>query len=71
MDNDGDEMYIIFFKEMGVVKYALRMHPRESVLSETSLGVSSLAKPTKEAFIHINQFLHYTKKDTSPCDMVI
>lgn len=68
-DNDGDEMNIYFIKEMGTVKFAMRMHPREGILSETSLGVSSWVKPTKEAFIHMNQFLHYERENTAPCDL--
>jgi len=68
-DNDGDELYIYFIKEMGIVKFAERMHPREGILSETSLGVSSWVKPTKEAFIHMNQFLHYERENTGPCEL--
>lgn len=52
---------------MGVVKFAERMHPKEGILSETSLGVSPWVKPTQEAFIHMNQFLHYERENTRPC----
>lgn len=70
-DNDGDELYIYFMKEMGMVPFAMRMHPREGILSETTLGVSGYVTPTKEAIIHINQFLHYGRENTGPCELVL
>lgn len=54
-----------------MVPFAMRMHPREGILSETTLGVSGYVTPTKEAIIHINQFLHYGRENTGPCELVL
>lgn len=70
-DHDGDEMNIFPIKEQGMVNFAIRTHPKEGILSKTSLSVSSWVKPTVETFIHSNQFLEYAKKDRSPCEMTL
>lgn len=57
-DFDGDAMWLIAIKENGLAK-ALHaaIHPRETILSETSLGISSYVAPTAQAFLHTNAFL--------------
>lgn len=56
-------------KEQGYIHALLRMHPKEGILSEVHLSVSSWVKPTTEAFIHSNQFLHYHRDETHSCEL--
>ena len=70
-DNDGDEMNMFLVKEQGIYKFGDRMHPREGILSETSLAISGWVEPPKEVYIHANQFLHYGRENTEPCMLTI
>lgn len=56
-DFDGDEMYLLFIKEMGMVQHLQNLHPRTTILSKSDLGVDSLVAPTNQATIHWNSFL--------------
>ena len=53
----GDEVYLLFIKEMGMVPYLQNLHPRKTILSKSDLGVDSLVAPTNQATIHWNAFL--------------
>lgn len=70
-DHDGDELNTYPVKETGMLESASRMHPMEGILSKTSLTVSGWAKPTTEAFIHLNEFLHYERDNTNECNMTL
>lgn len=56
-DFDGDEMYILFIKEMGMVPFLQNLHPRMTILSKSDLAVGGLVMPTNQATVHINSFL--------------
>ena len=62
-------MNLFIPKEQGMIHFLMRMHPKEGILSETNLSVSSWVKPTIEAFIHSNQFLHYERDNNNPCPL--
>lgn len=68
-DHDGDELNLFIPKEQGIYIFLARMHPKEGILSETDLSVSHWVKPTTEAFIHSNEFLHYGRDDTGYCQL--
>lgn len=70
-DFDGDEMNLLFIKEMGMVPYLMTMHPREAIFSQTSLGLSNLVGPTKETFLHGNAFIQNTDTEDFPCELTL
>lgn len=56
-DFDGDEMYLIFIKEMGMVARFMNLHPMETMFSKNTLEVSSMVSMTNQSFVHWNGFL--------------
>jgi len=64
-------MWLIFVKEMGIVRFLMKMHPKEGILSETSLGLSSWVYPTLQSFAHQNAFLLNCEKEDYPCNLTL
>lgn len=52
-----------------MVRFLHNMHPRENILSETSLGLSDWVAPTLQSFIHQNAFLVGCEREDFPCEM--
>ena len=53
----GDEIYLLFIKEMSMVPHLDNLHPRNTILSKSALVVDKLVVTSNQATIHWNVFL--------------
>lgn len=62
IDFDGDELYLVFIKEMGMVPHLEALHPMMNILSKSDLAVNDLITTTNQSLVHWNSFLNTQHK---------
>jgi hypothetical protein len=54
---DGDELNMVFMKEMGEVPKFMAIHPMTTLLGEDRCEISSMVALTKEATVAVHSWL--------------